>query len=242
MKDDTTHTSTSSAYETFVFPGDAELEECVSLPDSLPSTGSRARDHAEHSRRAFLRALAGIAGGAWLGLDWSEIATAHEAPASTAASPMYTPFLTPPEAADVEAIAAQIIPTDTTPGAREAGIATFIDRALATYFARIAPTFRIQLTEFRALCRERHPQVGAFAALSSGQQMEFLKSIDATPFFGSMRLLTVIGMFAMPQYGGNRDGIGWKLLGFEDRHVFMPPFGYYDANYPGFELAPQVRA
>ena len=27
---------------------------------------------------------------------------------------------------------------------------------------------------------------------------------------------------------------GWKLIGFEDRHAFQPPFGYYDRDYPGF--------
>lgn len=38
----------------------------------------------------------------------------------------------------------------------------------------------------------------------------------------------------MPKYGGNRDGIGWKLLGFEIQHSFQPPFGFYDRDYPGF--------
>jgi hypothetical protein len=47
-------------------------------------------------------------------------------------------------------------------------------------------------------------------------------------------MLTVIGMFTMPAYGGNRGGAGWKLLGFEDSHAFHPPFGYYDRDYPGF--------
>jgi hypothetical protein len=41
-------------------------------------------------------------------------------------------------------------------------------------------------------------------------------------------------MFTLPTYGGNRDGVGWKLIGFEDRHTFQPPFGYYDRDYPGF--------
>ena len=27
-------------------------------------------------------------------------------------------------------------------------------------------------------------------------------------------------------------------MGFEDRHVFVPPFGYYDRNYPGFVIDP----
>jgi hypothetical protein len=42
----------------------------------------------------------------------------------------------------------------------------------------------------------------------------------------------------MPEYGGNREGLGWKLIGFEDRHIFEPPFGYYDRDYPGFEIEP----
>jgi gluconate 2-dehydrogenase gamma chain len=134
----------------------------------------------------------------------------------------------------VDAIAAQIIPSDTTPGAREAGVMYFIDRALATFFSRMAVTFRTQLAEFRAECRAHNPAIESFAALSSQQQIEFLKTVEHTPFFDSMRMLTVLGMFAMPSYGGNRNGVGWKLLGFEDRHMFQPPFGDYDRDYPGF--------
>lgn len=212
------------------------------MQDELPVSLANARAQTEHSRRAFLRALAGVAGGAWLGIDWTAVEAAHGDHATTVADARYTPFLTKKELADVDAIAAQIIPTDPTPGAREAGVAAFIDRALATYLARMAPTFRNQLTEFRAQCAGRHPNDESFAVLTTAQQIEFLKSVEKTPFFGSMRLLTVIGMFAMPQYGGNRDGIGWKLLGFEDQHVFVPPFGYYDANYPGFEAQPKGRA
>jgi hypothetical protein len=61
-----------------------------------------------------------------------------------------------------------------------------------------------------------------------------LTSIEQTPFFNTTRLLTLLGMFSLPEYGGNRDGVGWKLIGFEDAHVFQPPFGYYDRDYPGF--------
>jgi hypothetical protein len=49
----------------------------------------------------------------------------------------------------------------------------------------------------------------------------------------------MLGMFAMPTYGGNRNNIGWKLIGFEDAHVFYPPFGYYDRGYPGFSVEPE---
>jgi gluconate 2-dehydrogenase gamma chain len=38
------------------------------------------------------------------------------------------------------------------------------------------------------------------------------------------------GFLGNPSYGGNRDRIGWKLIGFEDRMAYQPPFGYYDAQ------------
>ena len=190
------------------------------------------------SRRTFLRVAGGALGGAWLTLDLSKVAQAaqdaHAARESGDAPD--TSFLSRAELADVDAITAQIIPTDDTPGAREAGVALFIDRALATFFGRMAPDFRSQLAAFRLRCQAQHPDAGSFAALSNEQQIEFLKQVDRTPFFERVRLLTLVGMFAMPKYGGNRDGIGWKLMGFQDQHIFTPPFGYYDRDYPGFKI------
>jgi gluconate 2-dehydrogenase gamma chain len=189
------------------------------------------------SRRTFLRVAGGALGGAWLTLDLSKVAqAAHAAHEAREAGALNTSFLSRAELADVDAITAQIIPTDDTPGAREAGVALFIDRALATFFGRMAPDFRSQLAAFRLRCQAQHPDAGSFAALSNEQQIAFLKQVDRTPFFERVRLLTLVGMFAMPKYGGNRDGIGWKLLGFQDQHIFTPPFGYYDRDYPGFKI------
>ncbi|MCH8335403.1 MAG: hypothetical protein IIC61_05875, partial [Proteobacteria bacterium] len=40
------------------------------------------------------------------------------------------------------------------------------------------------------------------------------------------------GVFGMSSYGGNRDDIGWKLLGMDGPpHAWAYPFGYYDAQY-----------
>ena len=189
------------------------------------------------SRRTFLRVAGGALGGAWLTLDLSKVAqAAHDAHEAREAGALNTSFLSRAELADVDAITAQIIPTDDTPGAREAGVALFIDRALATFFGRMAPDFRSQLAAFRLRCQAQHPDAGSFAALSNEQQIAFLKQVDRTPFFERVRLLTLVGMLAMPKYGGNRDGIGWKLLGFQDQHIFTPPFGYYDRDYPGFKI------
>lgn len=194
----------------------------------------------ETARRSFMRILGGTLGASCLALNWTEIAlAAKQAGASNSgAGARATEFLTAAEAADVEAICGQIIPTDATPGAREAGVVFFIDRALGSFFSRQAGTFRAGLTEFQETCHKWRPDTHSYATLPPGQQIEFLRTVDHTPFFDSIRLLTVIGMFAMPAYGGNHGGIGWKLLGFEDRHVFEPPFGYYDRDYPGFVTEP----
>jgi gluconate 2-dehydrogenase gamma chain len=202
------------------------------------------QNHDGLSRRSFLLAASSGVGATWLTFTWAEVANAaHDAHAVVqSADASRTSFFTSLEAADVSAIASQIIPTNATPGAREAGVVFFIDRALATFFSRMAGTFRSQLADFGAMCRTHHPSVTSFAALSSPQQIEFLETVEHTPFFDSMRFLTVLGMFAMPGYGGNRDGVGWKLLGFEDQHVFQPPFGYYDRDYPGFVIEPVKSA
>jgi len=186
------------------------------------------------TRRSLLQAAAFL-GVSLATPDWDLLAAVlHHAPAS--APPVGAPLLEPAEMADVEAITAQIIPTDTTPGAREAGVAQFIDRALGSFFAPLAPEFRAGFAEFRAGVRKRFPESAAFASLSHAQQVEWLQSIEHSPFFTLMRQLTVLGMFSSPSYGGNRDGLGWQLLGFRDEHVFLPPFGHYDREYIGFKL------
>jgi gluconate 2-dehydrogenase gamma chain len=49
-------------------------------------------------------------------------------------------------------------------------------------------------------------------------------------FFSAMLAATTAGMFANPEYGGNRDKIGWKMIGFDDRYYWQAPFGYYDRD------------
>jgi hypothetical protein len=192
-------------------------------------------DRDDLSRRALLRGIAATLGAAALPAGWMEMAAA-----AAAAGPGKFSFFSAADAADVEAVAAQIIPTDSRPGAREAGAVHFIDRALATFFSHLAADYRVQLADFRAAFRKQHPAAaGAFASLASDQQIELLKTVDRTPFFETTRLLTLLGMFTMPRYGGNRDEIGWKLLGFEIQHAFQPPFGFYDRDYPGFAMEPE---
>jgi gluconate 2-dehydrogenase gamma chain len=191
------------------------------------------------TRRSFLQVAGSTLGVAWLALDWRDVSAAAHHARESAQSPATatTSFLAPAETAVVDAIAAQIIPTDATPGAREIGVVFFIDQALATFFAHMADEFRAGLSEFSRDCRARYPDAETFAGLSDEQQVECLRGVEHSPFFDRMRQLTVIAMFSDSKYGGNRNGLGWELIGFQDRHVFTSPFGFYDRDYPGFEIS-----
>ena len=192
-------------------------------------------EHQAWSRRRFLADAGSTLGTVLAAAQWPAIAVAHQHAATQAANPGDAALhvLSKDEARDVDAIAAQIVPTDDTPGAREAGALYFIDRSLATWAAGIAGPFHAGLREFRTGFSAAHPSQ-VFGAADAAMQFAYLTEVDGTEFFRMMRQLTLLGMFALPSYGGNKDGAGWKLLGFEDTHAFAPPFGYYDRDYPGF--------
>ena len=181
----------------------------------------------DDSRRKFLiQSMTGVST-AWLAASWPQIAAAAEASwgASTGAWTQFA-FFSPGQGADVEAMAAQIFPTTDTPGAREAQVITFIDAAL-TGFARA------QQAVVTAGLEDLHTRVIAqggrsFATLTVPQQIALLTAIQTTPFFRAIRDLTIMGMFAAPQHGGNFNKVGWKLIGFDDSLNFHTPFGSYD--------------
>jgi gluconate 2-dehydrogenase gamma chain len=198
----------------------------------------------DSSRRSFITSSGQVLGAGWLALNWPGITAAatHAHAAMAESGPRTITILTAGEARDIDAIASQIIPTDDTPGAHEAGAVYFIDGALGGFFAAHRDEFRSGYGEFTAALARKHPDA-RFADLTADRQIEFLKTVDTTGFFQSVRFLTILGLLAAPGYGGNRDGIGWKLIGFEDKHVFEPPFGYYDRDYPGFvPYEPKVRS
>ena len=125
---------------------------------------------------------------------------------------------------------AQIIPSDDSPGAREAHCVYFIDRALATFVKNSQPIYTQGLEDLQAKTKELFPDSARFSALSSEQQIKVLTAIEKTPFFRTVRTHTVIGFFSRPVHGGNYDKIGWKLIGYDDSLNHKPPFGYYDAQ------------
>ena len=215
----------------------------------------------ELSRRAFLsRAGAGLSA-AWVSANWPALlaAAGHARHAVRSATPPKFEFFSPDQAVEIEAIAARIIPADDTPGAREAGVVYFIDRGLATFAVESQKTYREGLPELQARVTEMFPGVAKFSAATPQQQDEVLNSFEehgetsqkaakpaqrtirprpgAQSFFETLRQHTIAGFLIDPDYGGNRDGVGWKLIGREREHTFQPPFGYYDKDYPGWQAA-----
>jgi gluconate 2-dehydrogenase gamma chain len=186
-----------------------------------------------NSRRRFLFRSATGLGGAWLSLHWPAILAAQNHAREAANSPpgLVFQFFSPGQAAEVEAAAAQIIPADDTPGAREARVVYFIDRALVTFDKDKQPAYLQGIRELQAKTRKLFSQAKSFAGLTSAQQIEVLHAIEKTAFFELLRLHTIVGFFARPEYGGNHNHVGWQLIGLEDEMTYEPPFGYYDAEY-----------
>lgn len=187
------------------------------------------------TRRSLL--MTALGGASMLAIPW-ELVAAELHQHGLEVPPVAT-VLSVEERRLVEAIVAQIIPSDAgSPGAREAGVVDFIDRALGSFFARFAAEFQSELAAFETTFTSSHPGAGTFADHPVDEQIAWLERIQSGGFFAMLRQLTVLGMFSSPAYGGNREGRGWALLGFVDEHVFTPPFGWYDADYQGFVAEP----
>ena len=123
----------------------------------------------------------------------------------------------------LEAICARIIPTDANgPGAREARAAHYIDRALGGALKELRDTYRAGLAAFDRYCRSSRRD--AFINLSVRDQDSVLIDVEtgaatgftrsSAQFFAMVRTHTLQGTFGDPYYGGNRNFIGWDLIGF----------------------------
>jgi gluconate 2-dehydrogenase gamma chain len=182
------------------------------------------------SRRAFLRQTGIAARNSLIVLSLPAIMSSSAAASEAMLASSGFKILGSQEAAEFAAIAARIIPTDDTPGATEAGVIYFIDNVLGTSRTEALAPMREGLASLLSAAQSTYG-IASFSALSPEQQDALLVSIEETTFFGTMRYMTIAGMFSLPEYGGNRDYAGWQLIGFEHRHVWEPPFGFYDADY-----------
>lgn len=182
------------------------------------------------SRRAFLRQTGIAARNSLIVLSLPAIMSSSAAASEARLENSAFKILGNDEAMEFAAIAARIIPTDETPGATEAGVIYFIDNVLGTSRTEVLQPMREGLASLQAAAMATYGSA-SFSALAPEQQDALLVSIEDTEFFGTMRYMTIAGMFSLPEYGGNRDYADWNLIGFEHKHVWEPPFGFYDADY-----------
>ncbi|HEY9229570.1 MAG TPA: gluconate 2-dehydrogenase subunit 3 family protein [Gemmatimonadaceae bacterium] len=180
------------------------------------------------SRRKFIAAAGVGAASVWLTLEAHELLALG---AQAAQAKQFT-VLSAQDAADIEAAAAQIIPTDDTPGAREARVIYFIDRALGTVAKDQRPVFENGAKELRARAAKAQPGAKSFAALANDKQMAIIAALEKekSGFFFALRYGTIAGMLGHPDQGANYNKVGWKLIGFDDRFSWSAPFGWYDRN------------
>lgn len=179
-------------------------------------------------RRRLLRQGGATFSAAWLASQWPLALQAAAQAAAGREQGAALRHLSAAEGATLEAVAARILPTTATPGAREAGVIYFIDASLGSWMAQAAPVLRDGVAGLDGVARADYAATD-FATLPAPAQDDVLRTIEGGGFFQTARMLTLAGMFALPDHGGNRDQIGWALLGFDPRHQWRPPFGSYDA-------------
>jgi len=138
-------------------------------------------------------------------------------------------FFTAAEARVVSAACERIFPSDSTgPGAKEAGVVIYIDRQLAGPYG--ADKYRYTKGPWvesvpehgyqgkanpRETYRDGIAKLGAnFGELPVEEQIQKLQSMEKTHFFQLLRAHTVEGVFCDPMHGGNKDLIGWQLIGY----------------------------
>jgi gluconate 2-dehydrogenase gamma chain len=185
--------------------------------------------HPSFNRRHFLSGLSAGAGALWLGAGGDIVRrVAAEVRRLDPAAPWRV--LSTAEAAALDALTAQIFPTTDTPGAREAGVVRFIDQSLASFTAADLPLIRSGIAELDHEAHRRDPRVTSFATLDGVRQADIIRALASagSRFFETVRVATLVGLFANPEYGGNQDKTGWDLIGFEDRFTWQAPFGEYD--------------
>src|SRR6202035_905320 len=103
-------------------------------------------------RRLWLSQCVGIA-------TLAEMAAAqqHARDAVQSSTPPAFQTLDPATAAEIDAITSQIIPSTDSPGAHEAGIVYFIDRALSTFDADLHEAYREGLAQVQQKRKEMFP-------------------------------------------------------------------------------------
>ena len=190
------------------------------------------------TRRDFLKSSGSVVGASLLALNTPLILAACQTAQTNLVSKADYVNISAEDALELSAVVDQIIPPDETPGATDTGVVYFIDAALGGWMAGSSDSLQQGLQDLAGKAQLKGSQAkggwdGRFSGLPFDQQTQILKEVEDTPFFETLYFLTMMGMFCLPKYAGNKDNIGWELLGFDHQHVWHAPFGYYDAAVHG---------
>ena len=184
------------------------------------------------SRRDLLK-TAGAAGAAALIPDVVGAVT-EEAPAPLLTGPMTN--LTASETEILSAMVDRLIPTDELgPGALDAGVLQYIDRALSEAESDAAEAYRSGLAALDYY--SRYTRGGPFIDLSTIDQDSVLIDVQigaatgtgagfvggSGSFFNMVKSHTWQGMFGDPKYGGNVDFAGWDLINYPGVRLGVSP-------------------
>ena len=126
----------------------------------------------------------------------------------------------------LEALLDAIIPPDDFPGAVDAGVGDYLLHQLDGDLSALLPTYQQWLRDLDA--ESRAVRGRSFAELDLAERTSLLErieqgevatdwSLDPAPFFRQVVEHCTEGYYSDPDNGGNRDGIGWKMIGYEVR-------------------------
>jgi gluconate 2-dehydrogenase gamma chain len=135
-------------------------------------------------------------------------------------------FFNEADAATIESATARIFPSDELgAGAIEARVVIYIDRALAGPYASLGDVYRRAIAGLDVASQARYgarfadlPAELQDTVLSAIEQDELAEQGVPTGFMPLLVRHTREGMFCDPAHGGNRDLVGWRLLGYPGIH------------------------
>lgn len=182
------------------------------------------------TRRALIQHLTFLGGGVVLLAGTS--CKKEEPPAKKAPAALTTRHrtFTNAEYDTMSAACDRVLPRDQDPGALDASVPEYIDRMLQS--PELSQQRELFINGVEALDRRARGANGglAFWQVPVQAQDELLRSYkDSKPqtgeahFYELLVVLTLEGFLGDPSYGGNKDRVGWALVGFGTSE---PPQGY----------------
>ena len=185
------------------------------------------RDDSKLSRRRFLRNAAFASGGVYL-VEWGWACKEDPKPAAKPAKPAPSAPLTSSdrtftdaEFATLTAAVDRILPKDEDPGAVEAGVPEYLDRAFSDPdLHKMRDDFIAGLAALDRASQREHQ--AHFAAATPEQRDALLRKFATMPpssgeahFYETLVTFTLEGFLGDPVYGGNQKRAGWALVGFD---------------------------